>query len=56
MQVTDYVSAVKSYAFTEVVRSQLSLQRLLQRRIKKKTPFTCIEYLCEIVMRIDKCC
>jgi hypothetical protein len=29
----------QSYAFIRVVRSQLTVQRLLRRQIKKKTPF-----------------
>jgi hypothetical protein len=37
LRITDQL--FKSYAFTRMVRSQSTLQRLLRRQIKKKTPF-----------------
>jgi hypothetical protein len=37
LRITDQL--FKSYAFTRVQRSQSTLQRLLRRQIKKKTPF-----------------
>jgi hypothetical protein len=40
LRITDQL--FKSYAFTRVVRSQSTLQRLLRRKIKK-TPFICRE-------------